>query len=33
MGDGPRIGVGIIITRGDEVLLVRRTGAHGSGTS
>ena len=32
MGDGPRIGVGIIITRGDEVLLVRRTGAHGSGT-
>lgn len=32
MRDGPKVGVGIIITRGDEVLLLRREGAHGSGT-
>lgn len=32
MQDGPKIGVGIIITRGDEVLLLRRKGVHGSGT-
>ena len=28
----PRIGVGIIIRRGDEVLLLRRAGAHGVGS-
>lgn len=28
----PRIGVGIIISRGDEVLLVRRDSVHGSGS-
>jgi len=32
MDNGPRVGVGIIITRGDEVLLVRRTGTHGADT-
>lgn len=32
MQDEPRLGVGIIIARGDEILLVRRQGAHGSGT-
>jgi 8-oxo-dGTP diphosphatase len=32
MRDGPRVGVGMIIKRGDEVLLVRRTGAHGADT-
>lgn len=31
MSDPPRIGVGIIIRRGEEVLLVRREGVHGSG--
>ena len=28
----PRIGVGIIIRRGDEVLLIRRKNVHGSGS-
>jgi len=28
----PKVGVGVIIRRGDEILLVRRAGAHGSGT-
>jgi 8-oxo-dGTP diphosphatase len=28
----PRVGVGILITRRDEVLLVHRHGAHGAGT-
>ena len=28
----PRIGVGIIIRRGDEVLLIRRRNVHGSGS-
>jgi 8-oxo-dGTP diphosphatase len=32
MQDGPKVGVGIIIRRGDEVLLLRREGVHGSGT-
>lgn len=32
MQDGPRVGVGIIIWKGENVLLVRRQGAHGSGT-
>jgi len=27
-----RVGVGVLIRRGDEVLLVRRHGAHGAGT-
>jgi len=29
---GPKVGVGVIVRRADEVLLVRRAGAHGSGT-
>ncbi len=28
----PRVGVGCIVRRGDEVLLVHRRGAHGAGT-
>jgi 8-oxo-dGTP diphosphatase len=28
----PRVGVGIVITRGNEVLLIHRHGAHGAGT-
>jgi len=28
----PRIGVGIVVRRGEELLLVRRSGTHGSGT-
>lgn len=32
MKDGPKVGVGLIIRRDDEVLLVRRQGVHGSGT-
>lgn len=32
MDSQPRIGVGIIISRGDEILLVRRDSVHGSGT-
>jgi 8-oxo-dGTP diphosphatase len=32
MPDRPRIGVALIITRGDEVLLMRRNGSHGAGT-
>lgn len=28
----PKVGVGVIIHRGDEILLVRRAGTHGSGT-
>jgi 8-oxo-dGTP diphosphatase len=30
--DRPGVGVGILIRRGNEVLLVRRRGAHGAGT-
>lgn len=30
--NGPRIGVGVVITRGDEILLMRRSGRHGPGT-
>ncbi|MDX1579378.1 MAG: NUDIX domain-containing protein, partial [Gemmatimonadota bacterium] len=30
--DGPAVGIGILIRRGDEVLLVRRRGVHGHGT-
>lgn len=30
--DGPRVGVGVIVTRGDRILLIRRQGAHGAGT-
>jgi 8-oxo-dGTP diphosphatase len=32
VNDGPKVGVGLIIWRDDEVLLVRRQGVHGSGT-
>jgi 8-oxo-dGTP diphosphatase len=32
MAESPRVGVGVVIRRGGEVLLVRRRGAHGSGT-
>lgn len=32
MLDGPRVGVGVLIRRDDEVLLIRRRGVHGSGT-
>lgn len=32
MERGPRVGVGVIIRRGDEVLLIRRQGVHGSGS-
>ena len=32
MSDGPKVGVGLIIWRETEVLLVRRQGVHGSGT-
>ncbi len=28
----PRVGVGVIVRRGDDVLLVRRRGTHGDGT-
>jgi 8-oxo-dGTP diphosphatase len=28
----PRVGVGILITRGTELLLIRRHGSHGAGT-
>lgn len=30
--DVPRVGVGVLIRRGDEVLLVRRHAVHGAGT-
>lgn len=30
--DHPRVGVGVLIHRGDEVLLVRRRAVHGAGT-
>jgi 8-oxo-dGTP diphosphatase len=32
MPEHPRLGVGIVVTRGREVLLVHREGVHGSGT-
>lgn len=32
MDDQPRIGVGSIVSRGDEILLVRRASVHGWGT-
>ena len=32
MAESPRVGVGVVIRRGGEVLLVRRRGAHGTGT-
>ena len=32
MTDGPSVGVGIIVRRAGEVLLVRRDGVHGAGT-
>ncbi len=32
MPDRPRIGVGVIVTRGNEVLLIHRKGPHGAGT-
>jgi 8-oxo-dGTP diphosphatase len=30
--NAPRVGVGILITNGDEVLLMKRVNAHGAGT-
>ena len=32
MADRPRVGVGVIVTRGDQVLLIERKGVHGQGT-
>jgi 8-oxo-dGTP diphosphatase len=32
MPEHPRVGVGVIVTRGDQVLLIKRKGAHGQGT-
>jgi 8-oxo-dGTP diphosphatase len=32
MTDRPRVGVGVIVHRADEVLLIRRAGAHGAGS-
>ena len=32
MGNNPRVGVGVIIRRGKEVLLIRRRGVYGSGS-
>ena len=32
MPEYPRIGVGVIVTKGDRVLLIKRKGAHGQGT-
>lgn len=32
MTHGPSVGVGVIVRRGEEVLLVRRDGVHGAGT-
>jgi 8-oxo-dGTP diphosphatase len=28
----PRVGVGVLVTKGDRVLLIRRSGVHGGGT-
>jgi 8-oxo-dGTP diphosphatase len=32
MADYPKVGVGVIVTRGDKVLLLRRKYVHGSGS-
>jgi 8-oxo-dGTP diphosphatase len=32
MPENPRVGVGVIVKKGDRVLLIRRLGAHGQGT-
>jgi 8-oxo-dGTP diphosphatase len=32
MGEKPRVGTAIIITKGDKVLLMKRRGPHGTGT-
>jgi 8-oxo-dGTP diphosphatase len=32
MRENPRVGVGIIVRKGDEVLLLRRKGVHGAGS-
>ena len=32
MSEHPRVGVGVIVTRGDRVLLIKRKGVHGQGT-
>jgi 8-oxo-dGTP diphosphatase len=32
MNERPGVGVGVIVTKGDQVLLLRRTNVHGSGT-
>jgi 8-oxo-dGTP diphosphatase len=32
MPENPRVGVGVIVTKGDRVLLIKRRGVHGQGT-
>ena len=32
MSDYPRVGVGVIVTKNDRVLLIKRKGVHGQGT-
>jgi 8-oxo-dGTP diphosphatase len=32
MSGHPRVGVGVLVTKGDRVLLIRRAGVHGEGT-
>jgi 8-oxo-dGTP diphosphatase len=32
MKERPGVGIGVIVTKGDHVLLLRRTNVHGSGT-
>ena len=32
MSNYPRVGVGVIVTKGDRVLLIKRKGVHGQGT-
>jgi 8-oxo-dGTP diphosphatase len=32
MSEHPRVGVGVIVTRGERILLIKRKGVHGQGT-
>ena len=32
MSERPRVGVGVIVTRGERILLIKRKGVHGQGT-
>jgi 8-oxo-dGTP diphosphatase len=32
MSNDPRVGVGVLVTKGDQVLLIKRKGVHGQGT-